>query len=101
MSWRVRLDEALHALEMGAKLAAERVETDLADRLDVTREDGRHLAFGHGGHFCLGAQLSRLETALARDAPLRRFPDLRFGEAPIVWGDNTVLRGPTRLPLLL
>lgn len=71
------------------------------DRLDVTRENVRHLAFGHGAHFCLGAQLARLETALALEGLLTRFPDLRFAGAPIVWGDNTVLRGPTELPLIL
>lgn len=71
------------------------------DRLDVTRETGRHLAFGHGAHFCLGAQLARLETALALEALLPRFPELRFADEPIVWGDNPVLRGPTRLPLVL
>jgi cytochrome P450 len=71
------------------------------ERLDVARENVRHLAFGHGAHFCLGAQLARLETALGLEALLPRFPRLRFGDAPVVWGDNTVLRGPTRLPLLL
>ena len=71
------------------------------DRLDVTRENVRHLAFGQGAHFCLGAQLARLETTLALEGLLARFPGLAFGDAPIVWGDNTVLRGPTRLPLVL
>jgi len=71
------------------------------DRLDVTREGVRHLAFGHGVHFCLGAQLARLETAVALEALLGRFPRLRLADAPIVWGDNTVLRGPTRLALAL
>jgi len=71
------------------------------DRLDVTRENVRALAFGRGPHFCLGAQLARLETALALEGLIRRFPDLRRTGAPIVWGDNTVLRGPTRLPLRL
>jgi len=71
------------------------------ERLDVTRENVRHLAFGHGAHFCLGAQLARLETAHALEGLLARFPGLRFGDAPVAWGDNTVLRGPTRLPLAL
>jgi cytochrome P450 len=68
------------------------------DRLDVTRKDVRHLAFGHGLHFCLGAQLARLESVLALEALVTRFPDLRLA-GPIEWGDNTVLRGPRRLPL--
>ena len=72
---------------------------DQPDRLDVTRENVRHLAFGHGVHFCLGAQLARLEAGLAIEALVTRLPALRFHDAPIEWGDNTVLRGPTRLPL--
>ncbi len=68
------------------------------DRLDVTRRDVRHLAFGHGLHFCLGAQLARLEATLALEALVGRFPSLRLA-GPIQWGDNTVLRGPRVLPL--
>jgi cytochrome P450 len=71
------------------------------DRLDVTRANARHLAFGQGAHFCLGAQLARLETALALEGLLGRFPELRRDERPVAWGDNTVLRGPTRVPLRL
>ena len=72
------------------------------DRLDVTREDVRHLSFGQGVHHCLGARLARLEGALALEALLGRFPDLRFpngDESGLQWGTNTVLRGPTQLML--
>jgi pimeloyl-[acyl-carrier protein] synthase len=68
------------------------------DRLDVTRKDVRHLAFGHGIHFCVGAQLARLEATLALEALVTRFPNLRVA-GPVEWGDNTVLRGPRSLPL--
>jgi len=71
------------------------------DRLDVTREDVHPLSFGHGIHYCLGAQLARLEAQIAFAGLLERFPDLRLGAAPIGWGDNTVLRGPTSLALLV
>ncbi|MEU6406930.1 cytochrome P450 [Streptomyces sp. NPDC046985] len=47
-----------------------------ADRFDVLRDDKRHLSFGHGAHFCLGAPLARLEAALALRALFTRFPDL-------------------------
>ncbi len=69
------------------------------DQLDVRREDVRPLSFGHGIHYCLGAQLARLETQIALEALLPRFPDLRFGNGDLLWSDNTVLRGPRRLSL--
>jgi cytochrome P450 len=71
------------------------------DRLDLGRADVRHLAFGHGAHFCLGAQLARLEARLALGALLRRFPDLTGSPEPPGWKRSSVLRGPTSLPLRL
>jgi cytochrome P450 len=68
------------------------------DRLDVTRADVRHLAFGHGPHYCLGAALARLEAEIAVPLLLRRLPDLRLaGEAH--FRPTNTLRGLTALPL--
>jgi cytochrome P450 len=72
---------------------------DRPECLDVTRENVRHLAFGQGLHFCLGSQLARLEAAVAIEGLLRWFPDLRLADAPVEWSPNSILRGPTRLPL--
>ncbi|QBD79483.1 cytochrome P450 [Ktedonosporobacter rubrisoli] len=47
------------------------------ERFDIRREPNRHLAFGYGIHFCLGAALARLEARLALQALLQRFPNLR------------------------
>src|SRR5262249_37619511 len=69
------------------------------DRLDITRDDVRPLSFGHGLHHCLGAQLARLEARIAFEALLTRLPNLRFGAGDIVWGTNTILRGPRFLAL--
>jgi cholest-4-en-3-one 26-monooxygenase len=48
---------------------------DDPDRLDVTRQNNRHVAFGFGAHFCLGAQLARLELRIMFEELLRRLPD--------------------------
>ena len=69
------------------------------DRLDVGREGVRHLSFGLGIHFCLGAPLARLEAAIAFDALLSRFPEARAAEAEPARGGTFMLRGLERLML--
>jgi cytochrome P450 len=68
------------------------------DRLDFRRADNRHIAFGHGIHFCLGAPLARLEGQVALGALVARFPDLAPVAAP-VWLDSVVFRGMRSLPV--
>jgi cytochrome P450 len=50
--------------------------------LDLRRQDGGHLAFGHGIHQCLGQQLARVEMRVAFPALVHRFPTLRLAVAP-------------------
>jgi len=69
------------------------------DALDLARGDNRHLSFGHGHHFCLGAALARLEGEVALGVLLRRFPDLALRDEPLVWRPGNVLRGLERLPV--
>jgi cytochrome P450 len=73
------------------------------DELDVTRTGVRHLAFGIGMHHCLGAQLARLEAAIALETFARRFPDLSLatGLERLRWRDTPFLRGLEELPLAL
>lgn len=75
------------------------------DRLDIGRAPQRHVGFGHGIHFCLGAPLARLEGRIAFEALLGRFPRLRLAvpRDELRWshGDGLVLRGLDRLPVVL
>jgi cytochrome P450 len=63
------------------------------DRLDVGRPDNKHLAFGLGSHFCLGAPLARLEGRLVFEALLRRTPKMRLDGPPPRYRQNFNLRG--------
>src|SRR5262249_52654693 len=58
------------------------------DRLDVGRQDNRHLAFAWASHFCFGAPLARLEGQIAFDAILRRMPNLQLEPGPQRWRTN-------------
>jgi cytochrome P450 len=71
------------------------------DTLDVTRRNNRHLAFGQGVHYCMGAPLARLEAQIALNTLLRRAPHLRLDvpEAQIRWKKGLVLRGLKSLPV--
>ena len=70
------------------------------ERFDIRRPDARkHIAFGYGIHFCLGAPLARLEMEVALPALLRRYPTIRLREDTALWKDNLVLRGPRSLRL--
>jgi cytochrome P450 len=69
------------------------------DRLDVARADNRHMAFGFGIHFCLGAPLARVEGQLALGTLLQRMPGLRLGAQPLEWRESSTLRGLKALPV--
>jgi cytochrome P450 len=69
------------------------------DELDVTRENVRHLSFGFGEHFCLGAGLARLEARLAFRALLDRAPGLELTGEEVKRRPNLLLRGLQSLPV--
>jgi cytochrome P450 len=70
------------------------------DEFDPDRKSIRHLAFGHGPHFCLGAPLARLEATVALSAVTARFPDARLAGEP-EYKRNVTLRGMSKLPVAL
>jgi pimeloyl-[acyl-carrier protein] synthase len=70
------------------------------DRLDIVRADNRHVSFGFGIHFCIGAPLARVEGQIALGTLLRRMPDLALQTgATLDWRESSALRGLKRLPV--
>ena len=69
------------------------------DRFDIGRDEGRHLGFGLGIHFCLGAPLVRLEAQTAFTTILRRFPKLCLATENLEWQEHPIFRGVTSLPV--
>jgi pimeloyl-[acyl-carrier protein] synthase len=68
-------------------------------QLDIARKPNRHLAFGHGLHYCVGAALARLEAQIAFNTILSRLPNLRLATAELEWNRNLTLRGLKSLPV--
>ncbi len=69
------------------------------DRLDICRQDNRHVAFAWASHFCFGAPLARIEGQVAFETVLRRMPNLRLKPGPVTWRENLGLRGLISLPV--
>ena len=69
------------------------------DRFDISRAEGRHLGFGLGIHFCIGAPLVRLEAQIAFNTILHRFPELHLATENLEWQEHPIFRGVKSLPL--
>jgi cytochrome P450 len=91
------------AMVLAVLASANRDESqfDEPDTLDIARENNRHLAFGLGVHFCLGAPLARLEAQIAIGTLLRRLPELRLAVPAerLNWRTNPILHGLEALPV--
>ncbi|MFB9991391.1 cytochrome P450 [Deinococcus oregonensis] len=93
------------ALVFAVLASANRDETQFVrpDDLDLTRSPNRHLAFGLGVHYCVGAPLARMEAQIALSSLVARFPDLHLGALPqaLRWRPLLLLRGLETLPVQL
>ncbi|MCC6616798.1 MAG: cytochrome P450 [Anaerolineae bacterium] len=69
------------------------------DRFDIRRVQDRHVAFGYGIHFCLGAPLARLEGAIALEALFRRLPEMQLDGSPLSWRHDVAIRSLNSLPV--
>jgi cytochrome P450 len=72
---------------------------DAPDVFDVRRVIDRHLAFGYGTHFCIGAALARLEGRVALAETLRRYPTWEIDDTRLEWVHTSTVRGYTSVPM--
>jgi cytochrome P450 len=86
------------ALLTGSAGRDEREYTD-PDRFDVTRNFDRHVTFGFGVHYCLGAHLARLEARVAIEETLKRFPSWDVDDDEIELVHTSTVRGPVHVPI--
>ena len=71
------------------------------DTFDIHRDIDRHVSFGFGRHLCLGASLARLETRVAFEELLKRFPDFTIDETGVERRVNVNVRGLSKLPVVV
>ena len=93
----IRKGQAVFAMMGAANRDPERFPDP--DRLDICRQDNRHLAFAWAAHFCFGAPLARLEGEIAFETILQCMPNLRLEPGPVTWRENLGFRGLTALPV--
>jgi len=89
---------------VGAMLGAANRDPEQFDhpsKLEVNRQNIRHVAFGFGIHFCLGAPLARLEGEIAIRSLILRFPNMQFGKSAPQWRQEITIHGLKSLPVSL
>src|SRR5437667_32825 len=96
---KIRKRQAVMAVMAAANRDPERFPDP--DRLDIARQDNRHVAFGYGAHYCFGAPLARIEGQVVFEEMLRMFPLWSLEPGPLTWRTNLGLRGLTSLHISL
>ncbi len=92
--WRGQLLRAGQRVQIGIGPAnRDPAQFPDAEKFDITRKENRHVAFGHGSHFCLGAALARLEAQILFRGLSGRFPHLHLAETPKWRQDGLAFRG--------
>jgi cytochrome P450 len=71
------------------------------DRFDIKRQPNKHVAFGFGAHFCLGAVLARIEMEIALRAITTHLPNLRLADEQLRWKPTMGIRALVRLPVMI
>lgn len=95
----IRKGDLVNTILGSANRDAERF-TD-PNRFDITRSEGRHLSFGIGIHFCIGAPLVRLEAEIVFETILRQFPRISLATEAFEWQEHPIFRGLKSLPVTL
>jgi len=88
-----------HIQDIADRLIEIVLDVGQMDRLNLTRTDNRHVAFGWAAHFCFGAALARIEGQISFAITLRRLPRLALQSGPLSWRPNLGLRGLIALPV--
>jgi cytochrome P450 len=88
-----RVFSMIHAANRGPR------HFDDPHRFDIRRTDNRHIVFGFGIHFCLGAPLARMEGKIGLAALVRKLENIELLDPDPPWRDSLVLRGVTTLPI--
>jgi cytochrome P450 len=96
---RIRRGDLLNSILGSANRDPERFSNP--DCFDITRNEGRHLGFGVGIHFCIGAPLVRLEAEIVFETILRLFPAIRATADTLAWQEHPIFRGLKSLPVRL
>jgi cytochrome P450 PksS len=97
---KIKMGDVLLAALVGANRDPE--QFDNPDNFDITRDPNKHIAFGNGIHYCLGAPLARLEGAIAINTLLRRLPKLNMQPGTVEkleWNESILLHGMKSLPV--